>query len=605
MVKKTKIKRRPRRLFKDSKTDRYFYLIDGKKKFVNTGQITSQKQISKINIQNVLPVPVRRKRIRPPSDVKPITTERIVSKLVPIAPVSANLSASRLFKGTDASDVEKDKKKLEDDKKKADEEKKTIEDEKKKLDDDKKALEKEIRKLEDEKRKTEDDKRKADIEDRLRDLDNRRSAFMEDIVSLRRDKERLDELYRDFRDREQELQKREKSVKKSEEAFSLAQRLADMDDSSTGTLASPTNKSSTRIPKPSMSPALEDIMKSRDKSPIEKAQEFIRTSIAEKEAELDLTPEPFNPEEADEGDIGFSESKENTTVRESKEEPKTKKDTLKGIRKRLEGIVKEYGGTNYEDFVGWWEESSYRDFKTPTRNQFNTASMKYAYELLGYSSQAEMDNADAEEIRRRRIEAYGDAPFVTSSTATNTGSGAYANDNDGIYNDELQEIFSDKTNKFLPVIASDKMGSLLPLVDKNTKKFGWIQNTDKSSSMGRHWVAYFIDITNLEVNYFDSLVENGGEPPKESLKGLKRIIDKINPEYYLKLKTNLVMLQNPMSNNCGYFALKFIMDRYRNIPFKSATMYDKVTGYKSDDDDDVITHYGDGEKMIQKFKRYL
>jgi Ulp1 family protease len=109
--------------------------------------------------------------------------------------------------------------------------------------------------------------------------------------------------------------------------------------------------------------------------------------------------------------------------------------------------------------------------------------------------------------------------------------------------------------------------------------------------MGRHWIAYFIDIPNLEVNYYDSLTENDGEPPKESLKGLKKIIDKIHPEYYLLFKYNQIQDQSPSSKNCGYFALKFIMDRYRNVPFKVASGFDK--------------HYYAGEKMIKRFKKYL
>jgi hypothetical protein len=98
----------------------------------------------------------------------------------------------------------------------------------------------------------------------------------------------------------------------------------------------------------------------------------------------------------------------------------------------------------------------------------------------------------------------------------------------------------------------------------------------------------------MEVNYYDSLVENDGIPPKESMKGLKKIVDKIHPEYYLKFKYSTIRDQNPSSKNCGYFALKFIMDRYRNVPFKTASGYDKVYDY-----------YGEGEKMIKHFKKYL
>jgi hypothetical protein len=179
------------------------------------------------------------------------------------------------------------------------------------------------------------------------------------------------------------------------------------------------------------------------------------------------------------------------------------------------------------------------------------------------------------------------------------GEGAYSHDDDGIYNDELQKIFKDKTNKFLPVISSDNMHTLIPMVNKNTKRFGWIQNTEPQSSMGRHWVAWFIDIPNYEINFYDSLVENGGVPTKQSLKGLKKIVDKINPEYYLLLKYNTIREQHPDSKNCGYFSLKFIMDRYSGLDFKESTGYNSVYG------DDVKDNYNEGELEIKKFKSFL
>ena len=62
---KFKIKRRPRRLFYDEKSKKYFYLINNKKKYIKINDGISAKAISKINIQNILPVSVRKKTIRP------------------------------------------------------------------------------------------------------------------------------------------------------------------------------------------------------------------------------------------------------------------------------------------------------------------------------------------------------------------------------------------------------------------------------------------------------------------------------------------------------------------------------------------------------------
>jgi len=645
MVKKTKL--RPRRLFYDDKNNRYFYLINKKKKFINIGQIVSQKQISKINIQNIIPIKTRRKRIRKASEVKPITNQQIVTRLIPIAPVSANLSESRLFKGQEIEDkkkVEEEKKKIEELKKKSEEEKKSftdsikkLDEEKQKIQDDNKKIVSEIKRLDEEKKKSEEiqrlnairleagilkeEKNKLEKQQKVIDADLKRIDDDKKKVQVifKQEFDRLNEIKRErdiiedarkqsIRLQNAELTRRESELKKQEDETrkikqqTLLERMEQLNQRATPTLSESESSTPTRIPKPSKPPS--------PSVPVLETDRIINFMTPE----IDLTPEPVNIEEANEGDIGYEtkdeeddgegESKEDTTIMETKEEKPIKK-ALPGIKKKLESIVKnEYAGNfNYPEFINWWENSKYGKYKTPSQNQFNIASITDLYEMLGYSSQAEMDNAGAEEIRKRREQMYAEAPYVMSSTATNTGRGNYTNDNDGIYNDELQKIFSDKTNKFLPVIASDKMDTLLKLVDNDTKKFAWIQNSENSKSMGRHWVAYFIDIPNLEINYFDSLVENGGEPTKQSLKGLKKIIDKINPEYYLKLKTNSVMLQNIKSSNCGYFALKFIMDRYRNIPFRTATMYDKITGYKSDDD--VIEGDGEGEQMISKFKRYL
>ena len=59
MVKK--MKQRPRRIFYDEKTKRYFYLINKKKKYIKLDKDMPAKKIARINIQNILPVPVKRK----------------------------------------------------------------------------------------------------------------------------------------------------------------------------------------------------------------------------------------------------------------------------------------------------------------------------------------------------------------------------------------------------------------------------------------------------------------------------------------------------------------------------------------------------------------
>ena len=411
---KFKIKRRPRRLFYDEKSKKYFYLINNKKKYIKINDGISAKAISKINIQNILPVSVRKKTIRPRTSIKPITNQQINTKLVPIAPIAQNLSERySLYKASD--DLEKKLTKLE-----------------------QQIKTKDIKEVKD--KSTQDEKEEK----------KKKQTGIQDFFS--------------------------KTKKSTQDETKMEPEGKDQSKGFFGSFFTPK-----KTPKPS-------------------------------------TLTPIDKEET---------------------------------KKKQTGI---------------------QDFFSTTKKRIDD------------DSKEEVESIDIGVVK---TVGRGISTFMNNMS----GSGAYENDDDGIFNTELQEIFKDKMNKFLPVIPADKMDELLPLVNKDTKKFGWIQNTENSDSMGRHWVAYFIDIPNLEVNYYDSLTENEGEPPKESLKGLKKIIDKIHPEYYLLFKYNQIQDQSPSSKNCGYFALKFIMDRYRNVPFKVASGFDK--------------HYYAGEKMIKRFKKYL
>jgi hypothetical protein len=471
MVKKTKIKRRPRRLFKDEKTDRYFYLIDGKKKYIKTEKGVTAKAVAKVNIQNILNVPVKRKTVRPRTSMTPITPQPIVTKLVPIAGVSANLSDSRLFKPKD-DELEKKFVKLEETQKAQDAKK--------------------------EEKKTEG---------------NKKGLFSNLFKSV-------------------------KAPKATSASVLMAERL----------------ETEKQILKDAEQQKIQAKKDKQDKDAVNKGYE---------------------------------------------EKPRSAVDVISGTNKRyteymIVELAKSYSAYNYEFPPYEWVISQVKKlsgYQQPGFKAYQSAKNRYVppntTPIEELKSEVEIPIGI---VRTGNVNTLGGLGAFYKLN----GYGDYENDDDGIFNDELQEIFKDKMNKFLPVIASDKMHTLLPLINKDTKKFGWIQNTEPSTSMGRHWVAYFIDVPNMEVNYYDSLVENDGQPPKSSMKGLKKIVDKIHPEYYLKFKYSTIRDQNPSSKNCGYFALKMIMDRYRNVPFKSATCYDKI-----------YENYGEGEMQIKRFKKYL
>lgn len=167
-----------------------------------------------------------------------------------------------------------------------------------------------------------------------------------------------------------------------------------------------------------------------------------------------------------------------------------------------------------------------------------------------------------------------------------TGAGKYTAWNDGLYDDQIENILQSKTKRFVPCIMSDEIPTLVKYVNPKTKEFGFVINSTSSKTEGQHWRAVFLDFINCEIDYYDSLVS---QPTKQFLKDIKLLIDKVNPPCYMKLKVNLCKVQGE-SQNCGFFASKFIIDRFKNKPFKEASMVDKS---------DI------GEYNIEKFKNYL
>ena len=168
-----------------------------------------------------------------------------------------------------------------------------------------------------------------------------------------------------------------------------------------------------------------------------------------------------------------------------------------------------------------------------------------------------------------------------------SGAGKYSNWRKGLYDTEIHKIMEHKAKRFVPVIMSDEIPKLLPYVNQKTKEFAFVINSTSSKTSGQHWRAIFIDVPNSEIDYYDSLVSS---PTKEFLRDIKLLIDKIDPNTYMKLKINMIKQQADDTENCGFFACKFIIDRFKNKAFKNACGSDKS---------DI------GEYEIEKFKNYL
>ncbi len=127
--------------------------------------------------------------------------------------------------------------------------------------------------------------------------------------------------------------------------------------------------------------------------------------------------------------------------------------------------------------------------------------------------------------------------------------------------------------EYLGCIAHDEIPKLLPKI-KPRSSGGFVINTDPANKAGSHWQSIYFDARGKgkdSIEFFDSY----GDPidPK-LLKDIKLIADKLHSPNYLKFKENRIKYQNDVSSNCGWFAAKFLENRFNGLPWKDATGYD-------------------------------
>ena len=97
-----------------------------------------------------------------------------------------------------------------------------------------------------------------------------------------------------------------------------------------------------------------------------------------------------------------------------------------------------------------------------------------------------------------------------------------------------------------------------------------IMNLDTSDKPGSHWVALFWDAEadRPSIEYYDSLAD-----PSEPTEDLQEMAKLLEPDQRLKLKVNKSQDQRNDTNTCGWFAIKFLIERYRGKSFKVASNY--------------------------------
>jgi hypothetical protein len=199
--------------------------------------------------------------------------------------------------------------------------------------------------------------------------------------------------------------------------------------------------------------------------------------------------------------------------------------------------------------------------------------------------------------------------ILTSARSSGRGHG----EDDGLYNDEIEEIARRSIKNFVPVIASDEIDTLSKYVKPGQKRFAFIINTNPSTSDGSgadgerpgHWRAVYInnDDDFPTVEYFDPLCE--GRIPNDLLKVIMKIARKMNPEVMFKYKQNMLQRQSKLTSSCGYHSLGFIEDRYNGVPYADATGYTDYMEKLNQVKDDSRDGEKDVMKYIKKYESYI
>jgi hypothetical protein len=162
----------------------------------------------------------------------------------------------------------------------------------------------------------------------------------------------------------------------------------------------------------------------------------------------------------------------------------------------------------------------------------------------------------------------------------------------GLWTNQINKIM--EVNKYyIDTIANNELDEILNYIyNNNILKGSFIMNTlntyDKSVG---HWVAIYYDVSNngeYTLEYYDPF---GNDPENNKLiSKFKKLFEKIGIDVYVKVKINKIKQQSITSSNCGWFSIKFLLERLNGISFKDATKYKKISN-NEDEIKEIKNHY--------------
>lgn len=138
----------------------------------------------------------------------------------------------------------------------------------------------------------------------------------------------------------------------------------------------------------------------------------------------------------------------------------------------------------------------------------------------------------------------------------------------GLYSDEIDQMMA-KVKGYQGACSADRVR----LTTGKTSPQGdvcWIVNLDTHGKPGSHWTALLI--TSHSIEFYNSF---GDHAPDLILNQALAIARKLYPDTPFRIKENLIKQQNLSSYECGWFAMRFLIDRI--VAKKS---FEEATGFK-------------------------
>jgi hypothetical protein len=115
------------------------------------------------------------------------------------------------------------------------------------------------------------------------------------------------------------------------------------------------------------------------------------------------------------------------------------------------------------------------------------------------------------------------------------------------------------------------------LLGNGIQQMGVIYNLDTHNQPGSHWVAVFLDLTKLSVEYYDSY---GVEPPELIYKWMEKMQQDMQNTFQRPAKLKYNQKRHQYGNSeCGIFSMNFIIERLKGKTLERISR-EKITDRK-------------------------